>query len=108
MMIKVTRQLEVQPQPNTALRDGLLLCSIALAPIRPRSMQVWQSTVVSIIWHPLRYHKRPPALATLWDIACGITMDLWLVLRHRLDIVHAREGSVATNSFNTWLVVCPW
>lgn len=44
-----------------------------------------------IVWHPLRYHKRPSALATLWDIACGVTVGLGLVLRHRLDIVHARS-----------------
>ncbi len=44
-----------------------------------------------IIWHPLRYHKYPSALATTWDIACGITLGLWLVLRYRLHIVHARS-----------------
>ncbi len=44
-----------------------------------------------IIWHPLRYHKRPTALATAWDIACGTGLGLWLVLRHRLSIVHARS-----------------
>ena len=43
-----------------------------------------------IVWHPLRYHKRPTALATAWDIVCGIALGLWLVLRHRLRIVHAR------------------
>lgn len=45
----------------------------------------------SIVWHPLRYHKWPSALATAWDIACGITFGLWLVMRHRLRIVHARS-----------------
>jgi glycosyltransferase involved in cell wall biosynthesis len=44
-----------------------------------------------IVWHPLRYHKRPSALATAWDIACGIAVGLWLVIRHRLHIVHARS-----------------
>lgn len=44
-----------------------------------------------IVWHPLRYHKRPSALATAWDIACGITSGLWLVMRLRLRIVHARS-----------------
>ena len=44
-----------------------------------------------IVWHPLRYHKRPTALATAWDIVCGIALGLWLVLRHRLRIVHARS-----------------
>jgi len=44
-----------------------------------------------IVWHPLRYHKRPSALATLWDIVCGIAVGLWLVVRYRLAIVHARS-----------------
>jgi glycosyltransferase involved in cell wall biosynthesis len=44
-----------------------------------------------VVWHPLRYHKRPTALATLWDIANGVRLGLWLVLRHRLRIVHARS-----------------
>lgn len=44
-----------------------------------------------IEWRPLRYHKRPSAVATAWDIACGIAVGLWLVRRHRLQIVHARS-----------------
>jgi glycosyltransferase involved in cell wall biosynthesis len=44
-----------------------------------------------IVWHPLRYHKRPTALATLWDISCGTFLGLWLVIRYRLGIVHARS-----------------
>jgi len=44
-----------------------------------------------ITWYPLRYHKRPTALATTWDIANGLRLGLWLVLRHRLCIVHARS-----------------
>ena len=44
-----------------------------------------------IVWHPLRYHKWPSAAATAWDIACGITLGLWFVLRYRLRVVHARS-----------------
>jgi glycosyltransferase involved in cell wall biosynthesis len=44
-----------------------------------------------IVWHPLRYHKQPTTLATAFDIACGTGLGLWLVLRHRLRIVHARS-----------------
>ena len=44
-----------------------------------------------IVWHPLRYHKRPSAFATAWDIFCGTVLGLWLVLRYRLLIVHARS-----------------
>jgi glycosyltransferase involved in cell wall biosynthesis len=44
-----------------------------------------------IVWHPLRYHKKPTAVATAWDIGSGIALGLWLVLRHSLKIVHARS-----------------
>lgn len=44
-----------------------------------------------IHWHPLRYHKSPTALATGWDIGMGICIAAYLVLRHRLEIVHARS-----------------
>lgn len=44
-----------------------------------------------IHWHPRRYHKRPTAIATSWDIGVGIASGLWLVLRHRLRTVHARS-----------------
>jgi glycosyltransferase involved in cell wall biosynthesis len=44
-----------------------------------------------IVWHPLRYHKRPSALATLWDIIRGVIVGLELVIRYRLSIVHARS-----------------
>ena len=44
-----------------------------------------------IVWHPLRYHKLPTAVATSWDIANGIRLGLWLVLRYRLRMVHARS-----------------
>lgn len=44
-----------------------------------------------MVWHPLRYHKRPSAFATSWDIAVGFAVGLWLVLRHNLRVVHARS-----------------
>jgi glycosyltransferase involved in cell wall biosynthesis len=48
-------------------------------------------TGAGIVWHQLRYHKRPTALATAWDITVGIVLGLWLVMRYRLEIVHARS-----------------
>ncbi len=44
-----------------------------------------------ISWYPLKYHKWPSSIATAWDIACGITLGLWLVKRYSLRIVHARS-----------------
>ncbi|MFC5489965.1 glycosyltransferase [Dokdonella soli] len=44
-----------------------------------------------IHWHPRRYHKRPSALATAYDIMIGALTALWLVVRHKVRIVHARS-----------------
>src|SRR3954447_20432423 len=35
-----------------------------------------------IEWHPLRYHKRPTAPATAFDIAAGTVLALALTVRH--------------------------
>ncbi|MBW8312216.1 MAG: glycosyltransferase [Rhizobium sp.] len=44
-----------------------------------------------IHWHPRVYHRRPSALATLWDIAVGAWTGRRLARRHGLGIVHARS-----------------
>lgn len=48
-------------------------------------------TGAGIRWHPLRYHKRPTASATAYDIAAGTMLTLGLVIRHRIRVVHARS-----------------
>lgn len=42
-------------------------------------------------WHGLRYHKRPSLAATAFDTLCGAVVSAWLVRRHELDAVHARN-----------------
>ena len=37
-----------------------------------------------ISWHPLRYHKRPTAPATAFDIAIGTATAVGLARRHRV------------------------
>jgi 2-polyprenyl-3-methyl-5-hydroxy-6-metoxy-1,4-benzoquinol methylase/glycosyltransferase involved in cell wall biosynthesis len=44
-----------------------------------------------IRWHSLGYHKRPSLLATGYDVLAGILYSVLLVLRHRIDIIHARS-----------------
>jgi glycosyltransferase involved in cell wall biosynthesis len=44
-----------------------------------------------IHWHRLRYHKRPSLPATLYDVLCGTLACAWLVRRHRLHAIHARN-----------------
>lgn len=44
-----------------------------------------------IVWHPLKYHKRPSVLATAYDLFVGTVVGLWLVLCKGVQIVHARS-----------------
>jgi glycosyltransferase involved in cell wall biosynthesis len=43
-----------------------------------------------IDWRWLRYHKRPSMPATAFDVAVGTVYGAYLVLRKRIDVVHAR------------------
>jgi glycosyltransferase involved in cell wall biosynthesis len=43
-----------------------------------------------IAWHHLRYHKRPSALATLFDVMNGARFVAKLMRREQFDILHAR------------------
>ena len=54
-----------------------------------------------IHWHPRRYHKRFSALATAWDILMGTSTALWLTLRYRLRLLHARSDVAALMA---WIV----
>lgn len=41
-------------------------------------------------WRDLGYTKRPANVSTAYDIARGYAYASWLVLRHRIPVVHAR------------------
>lgn len=43
-----------------------------------------------IHWVWRRYHKWPLVWSTLWDCLMGVLTALWLCVRHRVRIVHAR------------------
>ena len=42
-------------------------------------------------WHPLSYHKDPPILSTLWDVASMQQKAEQLSRRSRFDLVHCRS-----------------
>ena len=44
-----------------------------------------------VTWVPLRYHSKPSAIATAFDIALGIVIGGYLLMRHQIKIVHARS-----------------
>ena len=53
----------------------------------------WENRLhgIGIAWHWLPYHKRPSVPATVFDIGCGIVLGAWLIVRHRVRLVHARS-----------------
>ena len=58
----------------------------------PEINQVKESLAsCGVCWHRLRYHKRPAVAATVWDITAGLAVAWALVLRHRIEILHARS-----------------
>jgi glycosyltransferase involved in cell wall biosynthesis len=57
----------------------------------PRDAVAARLAQAGIGWHPLRYHKRPSAPATAYDIAVGTANAIALAKRHRLSLVHARS-----------------
>ena len=44
-----------------------------------------------IRWHPMRYHKRPSAAATAWDIVAGSARATAIALRRKPSIIHVRS-----------------
>lgn len=56
-----------------------------------RQELIIRMNLAGITWFPLRYHKRPSIIATAWDIAQGTVLGLWLVIKHKVTIVHARS-----------------
>lgn len=48
-----------------------------------------------IRWFPLRYHKSPSVPATSYDLAVGFWVGLYLILRYRVRVVHARSYVVS-------------
>ena len=62
-----------------------------LADAEARARVAARIAQAGIAWHPLRYHKRPSALASTWDIGVGIATGAWLAWRYSLRIIHSRS-----------------
>ena len=48
-----------------------------------------------IAWHPLRYHKRPPILSSMFDVRAMKRLATLLNRRERFDLVHCRSYMAA-------------
>tara|TARA_B100000579_G_scaffold391473_1_gene366723 strand:+ start:251 stop:1429 length:1179 start_codon:yes stop_codon:yes gene_type:complete len=45
----------------------------------------------NINWYRLQYHKKPTGLATSFDILIGILYASFLILKYKIEIIHARS-----------------
>jgi glycosyltransferase involved in cell wall biosynthesis len=71
-------------------RIHLLTFETDLSRARRRELRA-EMAALGIRWHGLRYHKRPSLPATIYDTFAGAAVGSWLVLRHRLRLLHARS-----------------
>ncbi|MDD5512135.1 MAG: glycosyltransferase [Candidatus Omnitrophica bacterium] len=53
----------------------------------------------NIRWYRLVYHKRPAVISTFMDIACGFIYAGYIVVKDKIDIVHARSYVPAVIAF---------
>jgi glycosyltransferase involved in cell wall biosynthesis len=44
-----------------------------------------------IVWHPQRYHKRPPVLSAVWDLAVAAVVCRSIARRENVRLFHARN-----------------
>jgi glycosyltransferase involved in cell wall biosynthesis len=71
---------------------AMLLLTFERVPMEPTQRHAQSARLLSkgIHWHSLRYHKRPTAPATAWDICSGVIYGLWLARWRKIDLLHAR------------------
>ncbi len=61
------------------------------AQVEDRARMQSRLSAAWITWHPLRYHRRPSALATSYDLARGLRLARRLERDRRFALVHARS-----------------
>ena len=45
----------------------------------------------NIVWFNLRYHKRWRLLSTLYDVLLGTLLGLFVIYKHKVDLIHSRS-----------------
>lgn len=95
-------QTQVLPYLRELKKDNIDLTILTFEPGWPESwaedeMRVWKNRLAAdgIVWHALRYHKRPSLPATLFDVLAGVVRILRISTVSRPDILQARSHVAA-------------
>lgn len=90
-------QTQVLPYLRELSRSRIKTRLLTFEPAWPRSWgdeerRAWRERLRGdgIEWEALAYHKKPSALATLYDILVGTLTIVRLARRERIDVLHAR------------------
>jgi glycosyltransferase involved in cell wall biosynthesis len=89
-------QSQVVPYLRELASSGIDLTLLTFEPNSPEwsaaECQQWHKSLrkQGIRWTWLRYHKSPSLPATIYDILVGNLVCCYLVLKYRIDVVHAR------------------
>ncbi len=91
-------QTQVLPYLRELQKGGIAVHVLTFEPAHAKSRSPTQAHQIrerlneqGLRWHWLPYHKRPSALATLYDIVAGACFAARLVLREHVDVLHARS-----------------
>lgn len=108
-------QSQILPYLEGLSQQGVMFTLLSFE--KPGDMAVGSETLArtrarlaaaGIQWFPLRYHKRPALLSTLYDIARGVVWGLRLARRHGAQLLHVRSYVPAFMALPArWLLRCP-
>lgn len=107
-------QSQILPYLEGLSREGVeftLLTFEKPGDIAPRSVTLETTrmclTRAKVHWLPLRYHKQPALLSTLYDMIRGALWALYLVRRHRVELLHVRSYVPAVMALPVrWFLGC--
>ena len=89
-------QSQVVPYLRELASSGIDLTLLTFEPKSPKwssaECQQWREILrkQGIRWTSLRYHKFPSLPATVYDISVGNLVSCYLVVKYRIDVIHAR------------------
>jgi glycosyltransferase involved in cell wall biosynthesis len=87
-------QTQVVPYLEGLAQAGyrMVLLTFETRSLTAAEVAAWRESLrkKGIHWHWCRYHKWPTVPATAYDVLVGILMGFWLVLRYRVQLLHAR------------------
>jgi glycosyltransferase involved in cell wall biosynthesis len=89
-------QSQVVPYLRELASSGIDLTLLTFEPNSPKwssaECRQWREILrkQGIRWTSLRYHKVPSLPATIYDISVGNLVSCYLVVKYRIDLIHAR------------------